>query len=87
MSMEEIQKARRETFRRQFAAFMDRTHHDGWSKEDDDVLREIAVTYFEFVTGLDGEPIVEEVFNEVEKAAKKLGSAYYSKLGDYLKNK
>jgi len=80
--MSDIAKARRETFRRQFAAFMDRKEVDDWSPEDEAMLREIAITYIEFQAGIDGEPVLDEIL----KVAKTLGAAKWSKLGDYLKS-
>ncbi len=73
-------KTKRDTFKQAFDDFMHREHQDDWCPKDDQLLREIAITYIEITCGIDGEPVLEEVL----KVAKVLASGLWSKFSDFL---
>jgi len=89
---------KRKRFKREFDLFMNRDEFykinpDGstseipgvtsWGPEDDQLLKEVAITYIEFVSGIDGEPVLDEIMH----IAKKIGQGLWGKLGDYLESR
>ena len=76
-------KTKRDTFKQAFNDFMNRDGYDMdhcWGPEDDQILKDIAIVYIEFLSGIHGEPVLDEIM----KIAQTLGEAVWSKLGDHL---
>ena len=58
---------KRKRFQREFKNFMERGHHDDWSEEDDQLLREVTITYIEMVTGEHGAPLIDSLVEEFQR--------------------